>query len=139
MLINGTATSSLHLVADSRRRDPTWRLRGRTLSLPRNGPEYWRTTRSVARPDQTHTDVTEFFQFARLSEVVSGNTQVVAWTVFGGGHDLAGSLLIQSGIALHPKSSTLWKSAVSVNRYSLTLILDDSDSLRVGIRKENNP
>ena len=68
----------------SRHRGPNGELRGRTLSLDET-TEFWRRTdRCPPGPGDEHT--TEFSS-RRTATGGAGGTQVVTWTVFGGGHD----------------------------------------------------
>lgn len=88
MLIHGTADSIASIDGGySRHRGPNGELRGRTLSL-RETAEHWRAVdRCPPGPDETHT--TELSGRTTAKGGVGG-TQVVAWTVFGGGHTWPG-------------------------------------------------
>jgi polyhydroxybutyrate depolymerase len=88
MLIHGTADSAAPINGGySRHRGPNGEQRGRTLSLTESA-EYWRAVdRCPPGPGETHTTA--------LSSRVTvrggvGGTEVVAWTVFGGGHTWPG-------------------------------------------------
>lgn len=88
MLIHGTADRITPIDGGySRRRGPGGELRGRTLSL-RETAEHWRAVdRCPPGPRETHT--TELSSRA-MTDGGIGGTQVVAWTVFGGGHSWPG-------------------------------------------------
>jgi polyhydroxybutyrate depolymerase len=89
MLMHGTADTISPIAGGySRHRGPNGELRGRTLSLEETA-EFWRTTdRCPSGPGGTRT--TEFSSRNTAAGGVGG-TQVVAWTVFGGGHAWPGS------------------------------------------------
>src|SRR5215469_5472604 len=89
MLIHGTDDPLVPIEGGySRRRGPNGELRGRTLSL-RDTAERWRAIdRCPPGPGSTHT--TEGSSRQRVTGGVGG-TQVVTWTVFGGGHQWPGS------------------------------------------------
>ncbi|MGI5226259.1 alpha/beta hydrolase family esterase [Actinoallomurus sp. CA-142502] len=88
MLIHGTADQITPIDGGySRRRGPGGELRGRTLSL-RETAEHWRAVdRCPPGPGETHT--TELSSRTMAGGGIGG-TQVVAWTVFGGGHSWPG-------------------------------------------------
>jgi polyhydroxybutyrate depolymerase len=89
MLIHGTADAISPIAGGySRHRGLRGELRGQTLSLAETA-EFWRTVdRCPPGPGDTHT--TEFSS-RNTAEGGVGGTQVVAWTVFGGGHTWPGS------------------------------------------------
>ena len=89
MLIHGTADTMSPIGGGySRHRGPNGELRGRTLSLDETAG-FWRTIdRCPSGPADTRT--TEFSSRNTAKGGVGG-TQVVAWTVFGGGHTWPGS------------------------------------------------
>ena len=89
MLIHGTDDQLVPIEGGySRHRGPNGELRGRTLSL-RDTAGRWRTIdRCPAGPGSTHT--TEGSSRHSIAGGVGG-TQVVTWTVFGGGHQWPGS------------------------------------------------
>ena len=90
MLIHGTADTISPVEGGySRHLGPNGELRGRTLSLAETA-EFWRSTdRCPPGPGEQHR--TE--QSSRDTAVGgAGGTQVVAWTVFGGGHTWPGSV-----------------------------------------------
>ena len=89
MLIHGTADTISPLDGGySRHRGPNGELRGRTLSLAETA-EFWRSTdRCPPGPGEQHR--TGFSSRDTAAGGVGG-TQVVAWTVFGGGHTWPGS------------------------------------------------
>jgi polyhydroxybutyrate depolymerase len=89
MLIHGTDDQLVPIEGGySRRRGPGGELRGRTLSL-RETARHWRTIdRCPPGPGVTHT--TEGWRRHRATGG-AGGTQVVTWTVFGGGHTWPGS------------------------------------------------
>ena len=89
MLIHGTADAISPIEGGySRHRGPDGELRGRTLSLAESA-EFWRRTdRCPPGPGERHR--TE--QSSRDTVVGGiGGTQVVTWTVFGGGHNWPGA------------------------------------------------
>jgi polyhydroxybutyrate depolymerase len=88
MLIHGTADQVVSINGGySRHRGPNGELRGRTLSLKETA-EHWRTVnRCPPGPGQTHT--TELSSRTTWEGGVAG-TQVVTWTIFGGGHTWPG-------------------------------------------------
>jgi polyhydroxybutyrate depolymerase len=89
MLIHGTNDVIAPLGGGySRHRGPNGELRGRTLSLAETA-EFWRRTdRCPPGPGSQHRTG----QSSRDTAVGGvGGTQVVAWTVFGGGHTWPGS------------------------------------------------
>jgi polyhydroxybutyrate depolymerase len=90
MLIHGTADRLSPIEGGySRRRGPNGELRGRTLSLQETA-EHWRAVdRCPPGPGETRT--TEFSSRTTVDGGVGG-TQVVAWTVYGGGHAWPGTL-----------------------------------------------
>jgi len=123
------------MVAYSRRRGPNGELPRTHVVSPRNG-RVLAHYRSVPVRNQTTLDVTEFSSRTTVG-VVSGTPR--SWRGRCSVAVTPGQerLLIQSGMSLAPRVRPQpRKSAVSVNRYSLTLILDDSDSLRVAFGKE---
>ena len=89
MLIHGTADSISPIEGGySRHRGPNGELRGRTLSLDETA-EFWRRTdRCPPGPGEQHR--TEFSSRDTAAGGVGG-TEVVAWTVFDGGHTWPGS------------------------------------------------
>jgi polyhydroxybutyrate depolymerase len=89
MLIHGTADTISPIGGGfSRHRGPGGELRGRTLSLDETAG-FWRTVdRCPPGPGDTRT--TEFSSRTTAAGG-AGGTQVVAWTVFGGGHAWPGS------------------------------------------------
>jgi polyhydroxybutyrate depolymerase len=89
MLIHGTADTISPIAGGySRHRGPNGELRGRTLSLDETA-EFWRTVdRCPPGPGDMRT--TEFSSRS-TAEGGAGGTQVVAWTVSGGGHTWPGS------------------------------------------------
>jgi polyhydroxybutyrate depolymerase len=88
MLIHGTDDPLVPIEGGySRHRGPDGELRGRTLSL-RDTAERWRTIdRCPPQPGSTRT--TEGSSRHRVTGG-AGGTQVVTWTVFGGGHQWPG-------------------------------------------------
>ena len=84
MLIHGTDDTMSPIGGGfSRHRGPNGELRGRTLSLAETA-EFWRgTDRCPPGPDDERS--TEFSSRHTAAGGVGG-TQVVSWTVFGGGH-----------------------------------------------------
>ncbi|GAB3989297.1 PHB depolymerase family esterase [Actinoallomurus acanthiterrae] len=89
MLIHGTADKLSPIDGGhSRHRGPDGELRGRMLSLQETA-EHWRAVdRCPPGPGETHT--TELSSRTTTDGGVGG-TQVVAWTVFGGGHTWPGT------------------------------------------------
>jgi polyhydroxybutyrate depolymerase len=89
MLIHGTADRIVLIEGGySRHRGPNGELRGRTLSLQESA-EHWRTIdRCPPGPGETHA--TDLSSRTTSSGGASG-TQVVTWTVFGGGHAWPGT------------------------------------------------
>jgi polyhydroxybutyrate depolymerase len=89
MLIHGTADTLSPIDGGySRRRGPGGEPRGRTLSL-RETAEHWRAIdRCPPGPGETRT--TEFSS-RTVAEGGAAGTQVVGWTVFGGGHSWPGA------------------------------------------------
>lgn len=89
MLIHGTADMITPIGGGySRRRGPKGQLRGQTLSLQETA-EHWRAiNRCPSGADSTRT--TELSSRITAERGVGG-TQVVAWTVFGGGHSWPGA------------------------------------------------
>jgi polyhydroxybutyrate depolymerase len=89
MLIHGTDDPLVPIEGGySRHRGPNGELRGRTLSL-RDTAERWRAIdRCPTGPGSTHTTGGSSQQRAAGGV---GGTQVVTWTVFGGGHHWPGS------------------------------------------------
>ncbi|MEV8541199.1 alpha/beta hydrolase-fold protein [Streptomyces sp. NPDC051572] len=89
LLIHGTADLISPIgPGHSRRRGPWGRLRGRTLSLHETA-EHWRATNRCL-PEAAETRTTELSS-RTLAEGGVGGTQVVTWTVFGGGHNWPGA------------------------------------------------
>jgi len=89
ILIHGTADSVARITGGySRHRGPNGELRGRTLSLDESA-ERWRTIdRCPAGAGETRT--TELSS-RHTSPPGAGGTQVIAWTLFGGGHTWPGT------------------------------------------------
>ena len=89
MLIHGTADAVAPIEGGfSRHLGPNGERRGRTLSLAQTA-EFWRTAdRCPPGPGETRT--TGLSSRTTVSGG-AGGTQVVAWTVFGGGHTWPGS------------------------------------------------
>jgi polyhydroxybutyrate depolymerase len=89
MLIHGTDDPISPIEGGySRHLGPNGERRGQTLSLARTA-EFWRTTdRCPPGPGDTRTT-----EFSRRTTVTggAGGTQVVSWTVSGGGHSWPGS------------------------------------------------
>jgi polyhydroxybutyrate depolymerase len=89
MLIHGTDDPLVPIEGGySRHRGPNGELRGRTLSL-RDTAERWRTI-DRCPPGPGSTQTTEGSSRQAVAGGVGG-TQVVTWTVFGGGHHWPGS------------------------------------------------
>jgi polyhydroxybutyrate depolymerase len=89
MLIHGTADRISPIDGGySRRRGPDGQLRGRTLSLTETAERWRAIDRCPGGPGETHT--TEFSS-RTTTDGGAGGTQVVAWTVFGGGHAWPGA------------------------------------------------
>jgi polyhydroxybutyrate depolymerase len=88
MLIHGTADTIAPIGGGfSRHKGPGGELRGETLSLEKTA-EHWRAI-NRCRPESDTTRTTEFS--SRTTSTGFGGTQVVAWTVFGGGHNWPGT------------------------------------------------
>jgi polyhydroxybutyrate depolymerase len=89
MLIHGTADAMSPIAGGySRHRGPNGELRGRTLSLEETA-EFWRATdRCPPGPGELRSTQLSCRATAAGG---AGGTQVVAWTVFGGGHAWPGS------------------------------------------------
>ena len=88
MLIHGTDDTISPIGGGySRHRGPNGELRGRTLSLDETAG-YWRTVDQCPPGPVKHT--TEFSSRNTSGSGVGG-TQVVSWTVFGGGHAWPGT------------------------------------------------
>jgi polyhydroxybutyrate depolymerase len=84
MLVHGTADTMSPIEGGySRHRGPNGELRGRALSLDETA-EFWRRTDRCA-PGPGDERTTEFSSRHTAAGGVGG-TQVVTWTVFGGGH-----------------------------------------------------
>jgi polyhydroxybutyrate depolymerase len=84
MLIHGTADTMSPIGGGfSRHRGPNGELRGRTLSLDETA-EFWRSTDRC--PPGPGDEQTTELSTRRTTIGGVGGTQVVAWTVFGGGH-----------------------------------------------------
>ncbi|MFF4797260.1 alpha/beta hydrolase family esterase [Streptomyces sp. NPDC001351] len=91
MLIHGTADTITPIGSGySRRRGLRGQLRGRTLSLEETA-EHWRATNRCP-PGRDSTRTTDLSSRVTTEGGVGG-TQVVAWTVFGGGHNWPGAPL----------------------------------------------
>jgi polyhydroxybutyrate depolymerase len=89
MLIHGTADTVSPIGRGfSRHRGPNGQLRGGTLSLVESA-ERWRAI-DRCPPGSLETRATEFSSRTKASGGVGG-TEVVAWTVFGGGHNWPGA------------------------------------------------
>jgi polyhydroxybutyrate depolymerase len=89
ILIHGTADSRAPIAGGySRHRGPNGELRGWTLSLDETAAQWRAIDRCPADPGETHT--TELSS-RHTSLAGTGGTQVVAWTVFGGGHTWPGT------------------------------------------------
>jgi polyhydroxybutyrate depolymerase len=89
MLIHGTADTVSPIAGGySRHRGPNGELRGRTLSLEETA-EFWRAV-DRCPPGPGGVRSTQFSCRATAAGG-TGGTQVVAWTVFGGGHAWPGS------------------------------------------------
>jgi polyhydroxybutyrate depolymerase len=89
MLIHGTADMITPIGRGfSRHRGPGGRRRGATLSLQETA-DHWRAV-NRCRPGSEETLTTEFSSRTRAIGGVGG-TQVLAWTVFGGGHNWPGA------------------------------------------------
>ncbi|MGH3570342.1 MAG: alpha/beta hydrolase family esterase [Candidatus Dormibacteria bacterium] len=89
MLIHGTADMITPIGRGfSRHRGPGGRRRGGTLSLEETADRWRAVNRCPSGADETRT--TEFSSHTRTTGGVGG-TQVVAWTVFGGGHNWPGA------------------------------------------------
>jgi polyhydroxybutyrate depolymerase len=92
MLIHGTADTICPIAGGySRHRGPGGELRGRALSLDETA-EFWRTI-DRCPPGPGGTRSTGFSSRTTAADGVGG-TQVVAWTVFGGGHTWPGSAAV---------------------------------------------
>src|SRR5581483_11044336 len=89
LLIHGTADAVSPIEGGwSRHRGPDGELRGRTLSLTETA-EFWRTAdRCPPGPGDTLTS--DLSSRTAFTGGVAG-TQVVSWSVFGGGHSWPGS------------------------------------------------
>ena len=88
MLIHGTADTMAPIGGGySRHRGPNGELRGRTLSLAETA-EFWRTT-DRCPPGPGDTRATQSWSRTTVRGG-AGGTQVLAWTVFGGGHTWPG-------------------------------------------------
>ena len=124
MLIHGTDDTISPIGGGySRHRGPNGELRGRTLSLDETA-EYWRTAdRCPPGPGQTHT--TEFSSRNTSGRGVGG-TQVVSWTVFGGGHTWPGSPAAPG----RPLSTREFDAAEEICRFAEPL-LASADSRRL--------
>ncbi|MFJ5303161.1 alpha/beta hydrolase family esterase [Streptomyces sp. NPDC088350] len=104
MLIHGTADVITPIGPGySRRRGPRGRLRGRTLS-PHKTAQHWRATNRCP-PKAAETRTTEFSRRV-VAEGGIGGTQVVARTVFVGGHNWPGRPSDPSGTNRPLRSST---------------------------------
>lgn len=89
MLMHGTADQIASIDGGySRHRGPNGELRGRWLSLQETAERWRAINRCPAGQDETHA--TEFSSRTTTAGGVGG-TQVVAWTVFGGGHSWPGA------------------------------------------------
>jgi polyhydroxybutyrate depolymerase len=89
MLIHGTTDTISPIEGGySRHRGPNGELRGRTLSLAESAGFWCRTDRCPPGPGEQHRTG----QSSRDTVAGGvGGTQVVAWTVFGGGHNWPGA------------------------------------------------
>jgi polyhydroxybutyrate depolymerase len=113
MLIHGTADAISPIAGGySRHRGPNGEVRGRTLSLEETAA-FWRTVdRCPPGPADTHA--TEFS--SRITaKGGTGGTQVVAWTVFGGGHSWPGA-------ALGPETTQEFDAAEEICRFAMPLL-----------------
>jgi len=89
LLIHGTADAVSPIEGGfSRHRGPNGELRGRTLSLAETA-EFWRAA-DRCPPGPGETRATEFSRRVIVTGGAAG-TQVVTWTVTGGGHTWPGS------------------------------------------------
>jgi polyhydroxybutyrate depolymerase len=89
MLIHGTADRKSPIDGGySRHQGPHGELRGRTLSLQETAERWRAIDRCPPGPPEVHT--TDLSSRATANGGVGG-TQVVAWTVFGGGHTWPGA------------------------------------------------
>ncbi len=89
LLIHGTADTVSPIEGGfSRHRGPNGELRGRTLSLAETA-DFWRAT-DRCPPGPGENRATEFSRRVTVTGGAAG-TQVVTWTVFGGGHTWPGS------------------------------------------------
>jgi polyhydroxybutyrate depolymerase len=117
ILIHGTADPISPLEGGwSRHRGPNGELRGRTLSLSETA-EFWRgADRCPPGPGDTLT--TEFSRRTTVTGGVAG-TQVVAWTVFGGGHTWPGS---EPYPGMEQQTSQEFDSAAEICRFAHPLL-----------------
>jgi polyhydroxybutyrate depolymerase len=89
ILIHGTADSRAPIAGGySRHRGPSGELRGRMLSLDETAARWRAIDRCPAGAGQTQTSE---LSSRHTSQAGAGGTQVVAWTVFGGGHTWPGT------------------------------------------------
>jgi polyhydroxybutyrate depolymerase len=89
ILIHGTADSIAPITGGySRHLGPNGERRGRTLSMDESGARWRAIDRCPAGPGETQA--TELSS-QETSQAGAGGTQVVTWTVFGGGHTWPGT------------------------------------------------
>ena len=89
MLIHGTADKIAPIQGGySRHRGPDGELRGRTLSLDETAARWRDIDRCAAGPGEARTTAESE---RRTWDGGTGGTRVVAWTVFGGGHNWPGT------------------------------------------------
>jgi polyhydroxybutyrate depolymerase len=114
MLIHGTADTLSPIAGGySRHRGPHGELRGRTLSLEETAA-YWRTV-DLCPTGPGVTQATEFSSRTTVQGGIGG-TQVVAWTVFGGGHSWPGATQAP-GTAIHE-----FDAAEEICRFAVPLL-----------------
>jgi len=118
MLIHGTEDTISPIAGGySRHRGPNGELRGRTLSLDETAG-FWRAVdRCPPGPDDTRT--TEFSSRKEARGGVGG-TEVVAWTVFGGGHAWPGAAPVPGRGAL---TSQEFDAAEEICRFAQPLLV----------------
>jgi polyhydroxybutyrate depolymerase len=117
MLIHGTDDAVSPIAGGfSRHLGPNGEQRGRTLSLTQTA-EFWRAT-DQCPPGPGDTRTTEFSRRTTVTGGVGG-TQVVSWTVFGGGHSWPGS---EPYPGAAPATSREFDAAAEICRFARPLL-----------------